>query len=92
MQVGIHRWLHAQAVQLLGSVQVSYLADSTLTHERLLEPICIGALVEVCKEPQLLSSTPIGSEMPEPGSMAFDASPLDARAPPQRAGTYIRMR
>ncbi|BDA43314.1 probable vacuolar protein sorting-associated protein 13B [Coccomyxa sp. Obi] len=91
-KVSIHRWLHAQAVQLWGSVQVSYLADSTLTHERLLEPICMGALVEVCNEPQLLSSRLIGSEMLEAGSVAFDTSSLDARAPPQHAGTYIRMR
>ncbi|CAL8468704.1 g8244 [Coccomyxa elongata] len=92
LKVGIHWWLHAKAVQLRGSIEVSYLADSTLTDERLLEPICMGALVEVCNEPRLLSSTLIGSDVPEPGSAAFDASPLDARAPPQHAGTYIRIR
>ncbi len=92
MQVGIHWWLHAQAVQLTGSVGVSYLAESTLTYERLLEPICMGALVEVCTEPRLLSSTLSGSRMPEPGSATFAASPLGARAPPQHAGTYIRIR
>ncbi len=92
MQAGIHRWLHAQAVQLRGSVQVSYLADSTLTHERLLEPICMGAVVEVCDEPQSLSSRLTGSKIREPGSQTFDASPLDTRAPPQHGGTYIRIR
>ncbi len=87
MQVGVSRWPLAQAVQLSGSVQVSYLDESTLTQELLLEPFSMSASAEVSGEPEPGTASVAGVA----GSMSPQASMLHARPLPQSGGISIRI-